>query len=129
VGDARRCDEDALNGFLPERFPWVSYMRDRPLPPDNGRILAEDPDGHPALFQIGRKAFGFTGHPGFKPAMGEDLVMEFEEAPEDSPAALEALRPRVREIEDALVYIMTGLVQATELMLPGRRIAIDLRDS
>jgi hypothetical protein len=35
----------------------------------------------------------------------------------------------VREIEDALVYIMTGLVQATELMLPGRRIAIDLRDS
>ena len=33
----------------------------------------------------------------------------------------------VREIEDALVWTMTGLVQVTGLMIPGRRIPIDLK--
>ncbi len=33
IGDARRVRDDALGGFLPERYPLVVYMRDRPLPP------------------------------------------------------------------------------------------------
>lgn len=116
VSEARRTVPEALNGFLPERYPLVLYMRDRPLPPDYARILAEDADGRPALFQIGANAFGFAGHPGIKLAMAEDLIMEFDEAPDDPAPALEALRTAKTDIEDALVRIMTGLVQLTGLM-------------
>ena len=116
TGYATRCDDDALNGFLPERYPNFVFMRDRPVPPDYAKILSRDEHGDPALFQIGNNAFGFTGHPGFKLAMAEDLIMEFEEVPVDSKAALAALRQSKREIEDALVSIMTGLVQLTGLM-------------
>jgi GMP synthase-like glutamine amidotransferase len=116
VGHGMRVAEDALNGFLPERFPCVSFMRDRPRPPDYAHVLAEDPSGRPALFQIGENAFGFSFHPGFKLAIAEDLIMEFEENPPEPVAGLEKLRPMKREIEDALVPIMTGLIQCTGLM-------------
>ena len=42
VGTAWRVRDDALNGFLPESYPLAVYMRDRPLPPKEARILAED---------------------------------------------------------------------------------------
>ncbi len=117
VGTARRVDDDALNGYLPPEFPHVVYMRDRPVPPAYARILAEDETGRPAVFQIGGNAFGFTGHPAFKLAMAEDLVMEFEEGPEgDTREAFAALRAAKTQIEDALVPIMTGLVQMTGWM-------------
>ncbi len=117
AGYARRVGDDALNGYLPERFPNVIYMRDRPVPPDYAKILAEDEDGHPALYQIGDNAFGFAGHPGFKLAMAEDLIMEFEEGPVgDAKKAFANLRAMKTEIEDALVPIMTGLIQMTGWM-------------
>ncbi len=87
IGHGTRTDADALNGFLPERFPFVSYMRDRALPPAYARVLAADPAGAPALFQIGENAFGFGFHPGFKLAIGEDLIMEFDDNPPDPAAA------------------------------------------
>lgn len=123
---AQRICDDALNGFLPARFPLVSYMRDRPEPPADARILAVDPQGRPAIFQVGTNALGFCGHPGFKPAMAEDLIMEFEEVPPDPVPHLERLRLMVREIEDALVPIMTGIIQLTGLMQIRRRIPITL---
>jgi GMP synthase-like glutamine amidotransferase len=116
VGYATRTREDALNGYLPQRFPHVCYMRDRPVPPDYADILAVDEKDHPAIFQIGKSAFGFTGHPGFKRGMAEDLIMEFEEAPADTRPAFEKLRQLRTEIEDALVPTMTGLIQLTGLM-------------
>ncbi len=116
VGYATRTVEDALNGFLPARFPLVCFMRDRPEPPDFARVLARDDEGRPALFQIGDNSFGFTGHPGFKVAIGEDLIMEFEESPPDVAQAFERLRPMRPEIEAALASIMTGLIQMTGLM-------------
>jgi GMP synthase-like glutamine amidotransferase len=116
VGTARRTRDDALNGFLPETYPLVVYMRDRPLPPADADVLAVDEAGAPALFQVGARGFGFTGHPGAKRAMAEDLLMEFEEAPADAAAALEALGAAQSRIEDALVPIMTGIVQRTGLM-------------
>jgi GMP synthase-like glutamine amidotransferase len=128
VGRARRTCDDALNGFLPESFPQVSYMRDRPVLPESARVLAVDDRDRPAIFQIGKKAFGFTGHPGFKPAMAEDLVMEFEEGPEDPVPRLEKLRIAINEIEDALVPLMTGLVQVTDLMQVTHRIPISLEN-
>jgi GMP synthase-like glutamine amidotransferase len=127
VGYATRVDEEALAGFMPERFPHVTYMRDRPLPPADARILAVDEAGLPAVFQVGVNALGFCGHPGFKTAMAEDLIMEFEEAPEDPAARLEQLQLLVPEIEDALVPIMTGIVKVTGMMQTRHRIPISLR--
>ena len=111
VGEARRVDDAALGGLLPERYPLVTYGRDRPVPPPQARILAVDPAGHPALFQVGANALGFTGHPGVKAAIIEDLIMEFYEAPPDPGPTLARLREVQGEIEDALVPIMAGVVK------------------
>ncbi len=116
ISFARRVDDDALNGFLPAQFRQVTYMRDWPVPPDNARILAVDAASRPALFQLGKNAFGFAGHPGIKLGMVEDLIMEFEEVPPEAASGLETLRTLQAGIEDDLVPIMTGLVQCTSLM-------------
>jgi len=113
---ARRTVDDALNGFLPEAFNQVVYMRDWPLPPAGAMVLAEDSKGRPAAWQIGDNAYGFSGNPGTKLGMVEDLIMEFEEVPQDAPAKLEELRRIQPVLEDELVPIMTGLVQCTSLM-------------
>ncbi len=119
VDTARRCMDGALNGYLPDSWPVAVYGRDRAVPPDYAQILARDGAGRPALWQVGANAFGFAGHPGLKVAMVEDLIMEFEEAPADPAPALRKLRAAQRAIEDALVPIMTGLVQMTGLMQPA----------
>ncbi len=116
VGTAHRLGEDALAGFLPESFPLITYGRDKPVLPAYAEVLAENEAGEPAIFQIGKNNFGFLGHPGFKPAMVEDLVMEFEESAENSSETLEGMRAIVTQIEDALIPIMTGLVQLTDIM-------------
>ena len=118
IGQGARASEGALNGFLPEAFPLPVYMRDRPVPPDYAGILARDELGHPAVFQIGSNALGISGHPGFKLAMAEDLIMEFEEAPAEPAAQLDALRAAKTSIEDALVPVMTGIVQLMGWMKP-----------
>ena len=94
----------------------AQYPRDRPLLLDGTQVLAVDEAGAPCLFQIGNRALGFTGHPGAKAGMAEDLIMEFEEAPDNTGPALGQLRAMKTEIEDALVPIMTGIVQLTGLM-------------
>jgi GMP synthase-like glutamine amidotransferase len=116
VGSATRTVDDALAGFLPASYPLIQYRRDEVLLPPEARVLARDGAGRPALFQCGARAFGFSGHPGVKSAMVEDLMMEFAEGPADPQPGLLALRGARLAIEDALVPIMTGLVQCTELM-------------
>lgn len=116
AGYAMRTVDDALNGYLPERFPHVVYMRDKPVVPNFAKILAVDEDDEPAIFQIGANIFGFTGHPGMKLAIAEDLIMEFEEGPENPGETLKTLGAMKKEIEDSLVGVMTGLVQLTGLM-------------
>jgi GMP synthase-like glutamine amidotransferase len=111
-----RVADDALSGFLPETFNQVVYMRDRPVLPDDARVLAVDECGAAAVFQVGKNAYGFLGNPGIKLGMVEDLIMEFEEVPAGAPERLEALRALQVQIEDELVPIMTGLVQCTDLM-------------
>ena len=98
----------------------MTYMRDRPLVPETARVLAIDEAGRPAVFRIGDNAYGFTGHPGIKLGMVEDLVMEFEEVPENAVESLQTLRGLQTVIEDQLVPIMTGLVQCTDLMASPR---------
>jgi hypothetical protein len=102
-------------------------MRDRPLLPPGARVLARDESGLPAVFEVAPNAIGFTGHPGFKTAMAEDLVMEFEEAPVDPALELQKLQMMMREIEDSLVPIMTGLVKATGWMQKRVRIELELK--
>ena len=116
VAEGRRVADGALNGYLPDRFPIAIYMRDWPVPPDYADVLAEDSAGRPVLFQIGDNCFGFVGHPGAKRAMIEDLIMEFEEAPTDVGPSLEAMTQLQPAFEDALVQIMTGVVQQTRWM-------------
>jgi GMP synthase-like glutamine amidotransferase len=112
VHKATRVAADALGGFLPQTYPNAIYMRDRATPPDYASVLARDPAGDPALFQIGRSAFGFSGHPGIRRAMVEDLIMEGDDVPADPVPGLQHLSDWGRDIEDALVPIMTGLVAA-----------------
>jgi GMP synthase-like glutamine amidotransferase len=111
VTTARRVGAAALGGYLPESYPLAIYMRDRPVAPAGVDVLARDPAGRPALWQIGPKALGFAAHPGLKVAMVEDLIMEFDESPLDADSELSKLRGAQRALEDALVPIMTGLVQ------------------
>jgi GMP synthase-like glutamine amidotransferase len=113
---ATRRRDDALNGFLPERFNVAVYMRDWPVLPPGAEVLAEDNLGRPAAWQFGANAYGFSGNPGTKLGMIEDLIMEFEEVPADSATQLEKLRSLQPVLEDELVPIMTGLVQCTSLM-------------
>ena len=113
VGKAIRVGDMALNGYLPAEYPLAIYMRDWPVPPEAAVVLARDERGRAALWQVGPSAFGFAGHPGLKVAMVEDLIMEFEEGPQDAGPGLAKLRAVQRSIEDALVPIMTGLVQLT----------------
>jgi len=117
---ATRVRDDALNGYLPERFHQVVYMRDWPVPPADAVVLAEDMRGRPAVWRIGENSFGFSGNPGIKLGMVEDLIMEFEEVPDDPAGPLEALRALQPVLEDELVPIMTGLVQCTSLMSSPR---------
>ena len=121
VTTARRLDAGALNGYLPEEYPLATYMRDWPVPPAHARVLARDLKGRAGLWQIGECAFGFAGHPGLKVAMVEDLIMEFAEAPADPGPGLQSLRAAQRGIEDALVPIMTGVVQLARWMQPEVR--------
>lgn len=116
VGEARRAVPNALGGHLPERFPMAVYMRDRPVLPATATLLAVDEKGAPALFQIGANCLGFTGHPGAKPAMIEDLIMEFDEAPEETAEGLAQLRAARATIAAALDGIMIGVIKTTHLM-------------
>ncbi len=119
VTRARRTRDDALGGYLPADYPLATYGRDRELLPPGAVILSEDEQGRPALWQLGERTFGFSGHPGLKVAMVEDLIMEFEETPEELDAGLARLRAAQRSLEDALVPIMTGLVRACGWMDPA----------
>lgn len=113
---ATRVRDEALNGYLPERFHQVVYMRDWPVLPDAAVVLAEDARGRPAVWRVGTNAYGFSGNPGIKLGMIEDLIMEFEEVPDDPAGPLDELRALQPVLEDELVPIMTGLVQCTSLM-------------
>ena len=113
---ARRVVEDALEGWLPRHYPLVRYGPDRVMLPPHARTLACDESGHAALFQLGKRAFGFAGPPGVKSAIIEDLIMEFPESPAETAAPLAALRENQAAVHQALRTVMTGLVRCLELM-------------
>ncbi len=119
VETARRLVPEALSGHLPEAFPIAVYMRDRPVLPEDARVLAVGPAGEPVLFQIRDNCFGFLGHPGIKSAMIEDLIMEFDEVPARTAETLADLRAAQGNMAAALSEIMVGLIEVTHLMRRG----------
>ena len=116
LDDARRVVPDALNGHLPQTFPVAVYMRDRPVLPSDAKVLAVGDGDEPILFQLRNNCFGFVGHPGIKSAMIEDLIMEFDEVPENTAETLAELRAVQGDIAAAAGSIMVGLIQVTHLM-------------
>ena len=124
---ATRTRDDALNGFLPATFNQVVYMRDWPVLPAHATVLAIDNLDRPAVWQVGENAFGFSGNPGIKLGMVEDLIMEFEEVPDGAATRLEELRALQVRVEDDLVPIMTGVMKITGLMQSRRRIPLELK--
>jgi GMP synthase-like glutamine amidotransferase len=115
---ARRIVTNGLNGHLPETFPAAVYMRDRPVLPGAARILAVGTREEPILFQFRDNCLGFAGHPGIKSAMIEDMIMEFDEVPENTAETLVTLRAAQGDIAAALGAIMIGLVEMTHWMEP-----------
>lgn len=111
VGTADRTEADGLRGFVPEHFAVATYLRDRIVLPSDAKVLASFGDDDPAIWQVGKNNFGFIGHPGLKPGMVEDLIMEFDEAPPQASTQLSELDAVKTEIADALVPLMTGLVR------------------
>ena len=112
--DAKRSRADCLGGLMPETFPLLAAMRDRPVPPAYAETLATGRGGEPVAFAIGANAFGFSGHLGVRRAMIEDLIMEFDEAPAGVDVAqIPGLHTAV---EDALVPLMAGIVAAARWM-------------
>lgn len=119
VEGARRVVPDALNGHLPQAFPVAVCMRDRPVLPAGTTVLAAGDSGEPLIFQLRGNCLGFLGHPGIKSAMIEDVIMEFDEAPDGAAETLVSLRAAQGEIAAALAEIMVGLIQSTSLMQPA----------
>jgi GMP synthase-like glutamine amidotransferase len=116
---ARRVVAAALNGHLPQTFPVAVYMRDRPVLPSDARVLAVGNGDEPLLFQPRNNCFGFVGHPGIKSAMIEDLIMEFDEVPENTAETLADLRALQGDIAAASAAMMVGLIDVTGLMEPA----------
>jgi GMP synthase-like glutamine amidotransferase len=122
VERARRTVPGALNGHLPESFPAAIYMRDRPVLPAGAEVLAAGAGGEPVLFRLRGNCLGFLAHPGAKSAMIEDLIMEFEDVPENTAETLAALRAAQGEIAAVLGDIMVGMIELTHLMQPPQAV-------
>ena len=120
VDTARRVAPDALGGRLPQRFPVAIYMRDRPVLPADAKVLAAGEAGEPLVFQIGDNSLGFLGHPGIKSAMIEDIIMEFDDVPDNTGETFLQLRAVQGEIAAALGEIMVGAVEMMHLMQEPR---------
>lgn len=116
VEKAHRNVEADLSTGLPDHFPVVPYLRDRPIPPSEAITLAFLESDEAAIFSVGTKSLGFLGHPGIKSGMIEDLIIEFEETPPETPQALEILREQQVAIAESLSSIMRFIINRTGWM-------------
>ncbi len=116
IDTAKRIHENALNGYIPEQYPMITYMRDFPVLPDHAEIHAALPDGTPALFQLPGNCLGFIGHPGMKSAMLEDSMVQTPAFHTAGPGDLVEVRRIQPQVEQSLVMMMTGVIQLTGWM-------------
>ncbi len=116
IDNASRIDESALNRFIPESYPIVTYMRDFPDLPSDAQILAVAQDNTPALFQIAENCLGFIGHPGIKSAMVEDSILQYGASIANSAETLRKMQELQPELTSSLIKMMTGTIQFTGWM-------------
>lgn len=116
VDEVQATAPGRLGGHLPDRFPLAHYLRDRPILPAGAEVLARGPAGEPEIFSLLGNCLGMIGHPGFKRGMVEDLVMEFQDTPDDPAAGLAALGAAQTRIAEALTPLMVGIVAHAGLM-------------
>ncbi len=116
VETAYKTNDDALNGFLPERYPVITFMQDVFEIPDEVKVLSRTQSGQTALFQLNGNCFGFLGHPGMKSAMIEDALVQCPEHSDYDIEQLQSVRNHQDDIASSLVSIMTGLIQVTGWM-------------
>lgn len=91
-------------------FPMACYLRDRPVLPIDAQVLAQNHAGEPMIFSVGEKSLGFLGHPGMKRGMAEDLIMEFDETPDETLLSLERLGSTQGQIAEALTGLMIAAI-------------------
>jgi GMP synthase-like glutamine amidotransferase len=98
-------------GLLPDPFPLTLYLRDRPLPPPDAKVLARSGRGEVLAFATHGNSLGLLGHPGMKRGMAEDLIMEFAETPEDTLTGLHQLGQSQAAIAEVLGPLMVALTR------------------
>lgn len=91
-------------------FPLACYLRDAPVLPRDATVLATDAAGLPLAFGLRGNAAGFLGHPGMKRGMAEDLIMEFDQTPPETLAALDQLGANQLRIAERLWPLMVALI-------------------
>ncbi len=116
IDTAHRINAEPLNGFVPQTFPAVTYMRDFPGLPDDAKIICETADGTPVLYQPMDNCLCFIGHPGIKSAIIEDSVLQANAPLSDAGELFSRLRAMQSELSEALVTLMTGVIQFTGWM-------------
>lgn len=95
----------------PQHVPLACYLRDRPVPGDDMRVVMAGPSGEVMGFTVGEKSLAILGHVGMKTGMAEDLIMEFAETPEDTLTGLAQLSAAQVEIAEALGPLMVSIVE------------------
>ena len=111
IDTAYRTDNQALNGYLPEEYPIVRYMRDFANVPENAEILSRTSDGMPALYQLSDNCLAFTAHPGMKSAIIEDSIVQQPGFDVVGIDRLGVVRAKQYQLENALISMMTGIIQ------------------
>ena len=106
------------DGFnqVPQYFPLAQYLRDMPVLPGDAVKIAVSSQGKPLIFAVNGNSLGFTGHPGMKRGMAEDLIMEFTETPDNTVDTLDALGSMQFEIASVLNDLMVATMRHTGLM-------------
>jgi GMP synthase (glutamine-hydrolysing) len=118
TGVARRVRDDALGHRLPESFPFVSFMRDRVVLPEDCEILAVDDEDQPVVFSFGPDVICMTCHPGTGPKMLRALAAEVRAGEEELADELAFIDRHHAEMAVALDAMMHGIAAATGWLVP-----------
>jgi len=113
TGMARRVREGALHGHLPKHFPFVSFMRDRLVLPDDSEVLAVDEQGAPVVFTVGPDVICMTCHPGTGPEMLRALAAEVKASDAELGEEFSFVDQHHSQMMIALESMMHGIAAAT----------------
>jgi len=113
TGRARRVARNALGGYLPESFPFVSFMRDRIVLPHDAEVLAVDDQDEPVVFMVGPDVVCMTFHPGTGPRMLRALATEVQASEDELADEFAFVDEHHTEMSEALEQMMNGIAEAT----------------